>query len=87
MAVRNLAARVPENRKALVDCQVEHVIHEALRNFGSDAALKDVAKAALRDLQLEVKLEEQWKGPGIQMSNKSTSLHILIPTSVFSYNN
>lgn len=67
MAVRNLVARVPENRAPLLECQVEDVIHAALINFGTDPSLKDVAKAALRDLDLKVKLEEQWKGMGVEI--------------------
>lgn len=67
MAVRNLVARAPENQYPLIECQVEDVIHIALNTFGTDASLKDVAKAALRDLNLKVNLEEQWKGTGVEI--------------------
>lgn len=64
MAVRNLVARCPENRQPLIECQVEELIHLALKTYETDYSLKDVAKAALRDLNLKVNLEEQWKGIG-----------------------
>ena len=67
MAIRNLACRAPENRKILIDCQVESLIQNVLQNFGSDSNVKDIAKGALRDLELDVKLEEQWRGTGVQI--------------------
>lgn len=67
MATRNLVVRVPENRAPMIECGVEDVIHGALKSFPKAVDLNDVAKAALRDLDLHVHLEEQWKGTGVEL--------------------
>lgn len=54
MAIRNLVSRVPEHQQLFVEYGVEDVIQTALNNHGE--CVKDVAKAALRDLELKVDL-------------------------------
>ncbi|XP_027212248.2 armadillo repeat-containing protein 6 [Penaeus vannamei] len=66
MAIRNLVSRVPENQQMFIEYNVEDVIHAALENHGE--AVKDVAQAALRDLDLKVNLVEQWRGTGHEIS-------------------
>ncbi|XP_071546624.1 armadillo repeat-containing protein 6 [Panulirus ornatus] len=62
MAIRNMVSRVPENKQRFIEYGVEEVIHTAIKNHGEQ--VKDVARAALRDLDLKVDLMEQWKGTG-----------------------
>ncbi|KAG7168597.1 Armadillo repeat-containing protein 6-like [Homarus americanus] len=62
MAIRNIGCRVPENRQLFIEYGVEEVINSALQNHGEP--IKDVAKAALRDLDLKVDFVEQWRGTG-----------------------
>nr|XP_045612554.1 armadillo repeat-containing protein 6-like isoform X2 [Procambarus clarkii] len=62
MAIRNMASRVQDNQHLFVEYGVEEVIQAALQNHGE--AVKDVAKAALRDLDLKVDFVEQWRGTG-----------------------
>lgn len=62
MAIRNMSARIPENQKLFIECGVEEVIHTTLSIHGE--IVKDMAKAALRDLNLNVKLVEEWSGAG-----------------------
>ncbi|CAL4172295.1 unnamed protein product [Meganyctiphanes norvegica] len=62
MAIRNMVARIPENQKHFIECGVEDVIHTAISIHGE--IVKDMAKAALRDCNLDVKLVEQWTGTG-----------------------
>lgn len=66
MAVRNMVSRLPENKQVFVEYGVEAVIHSALRNHGEE--VKDIAHAALRDLNLKVDLKEQWRGTGHEIS-------------------
>lgn len=66
MAVRNMVSRNPENKQVFVEYGVEAVIHSALRNHGNE--VKDMAHAALRDLNLKVDLMEQWRGTGHEIS-------------------
>ncbi|XP_047491037.1 armadillo repeat-containing protein 6-like [Penaeus chinensis] len=66
MAIRNLVSRVPENQQMFIEYNVEDVIHAALENHGE--SVKDVAQAALRDLDLKVNLVEQWRGTGHEIS-------------------
>lgn len=62
MAIRNLSSRVPENHASLIAEGVEGVVQATLETFGDQ--VKDVARAALRDLDLPVDLVEQWRGTG-----------------------
>ena len=62
MAIRNMVARVPENQKHFMELGVENVITQAAEQHGE--VMKDVAQAALRDLGINVKLQEQWRGTG-----------------------
>lgn len=66
MAIRNMASRTQENRQLFVEYGAEEVIQTALKNHGD--AVKDMAKAALRDLALKVELVEQWRGTGHEIS-------------------
>lgn len=66
MAIRNMVSRLPENKRVFAEYGVEGVIHTALKNHGE--AVKDVARAALRDLDLKVELVEQWRGTGHEIS-------------------
>lgn len=65
MAIRNLATRNPESQKLFIECGVEEVIHSTLNVHGD--IVKDMAKAALRDLNLDVKFVELWKGTGFEI--------------------
>lgn len=67
MAIRNMVARVPENRKRFLDLGAESLIIEAVENHGK-VAMKDVAQAALRDLGVDIKLQELWKGLGHEIN-------------------
>ncbi|KAK3861857.1 hypothetical protein Pcinc_032222 [Petrolisthes cinctipes] len=66
MAIRNLASRMPENQASLKAQGVEGAIQAALEAHGE--LVKDVAKAALRDLDLPVEMVEQWRGTGHEIS-------------------
>ena len=66
MAIRNMVSRLPENKRVFIEYGVEGVINTALKNHGE--AVKDLARAALRDLDLKVELVEQWRGTGHEIS-------------------
>lgn len=66
MAIRNMVSRVPENKQFFVEYGVEEVIQTAIKTHGDQ--VKDVARAALRDLDLKVDLVEQWRGTGHEIS-------------------
>ncbi|XP_076066743.1 armadillo repeat-containing protein 6 isoform X2 [Oratosquilla oratoria] len=66
MAIRNSAVRIPEHCAVYAECGVEDVIRNAL--IDHEEEIKDLAKAALRDLNLKVQLDEQWRGTGHEIS-------------------
>lgn len=66
MALRNLASRVPENQASLKAQGVEGAVRAALEAHGDE--VRDVARAALRDLELPVELVEQWRGTGHEIA-------------------
>nr|XP_039248706.1 armadillo repeat-containing protein 6-like [Styela clava] len=62
MLIRNLVARTREYSPVFIDLGVEELIRSARKHHTS--ALDDQAKAALRDLDLDVDLKTPWVGAG-----------------------
>lgn len=61
MLIRNMVARNRELQKDFFQHEVEELLRLALKNF-EDRDLKEVVKAALRDLDLDAGLKEIWTG-------------------------
>ena len=61
MAIRNLVARTREYCTEFVNLGVEALLQ---RTLSKHAECADEAKAALRDLGLNVELKERWTGTG-----------------------
>ena len=61
MAMRNIVARNRDLTVGFLELGAEGLIQKAL---ASHKGLQDEAKAALRDLDCKVELQELWKGEG-----------------------
>ncbi|KAL0810729.1 hypothetical protein ABMA28_010051 [Loxostege sticticalis] len=66
-AIRNMVARCREQNPKFHELGVEAVLNAAYERFSQEFGF-DV-KSALRDLECDVKLDEQWTGKGVQMDN------------------
>ncbi|XP_028161613.1 armadillo repeat-containing protein 6 homolog [Ostrinia furnacalis] len=66
-AIRNMVARCRDQNPKFHELGVESLLNEAYDRFSKDFGF-DI-KSALRDLECDVKLDEQWKGKGVQMEN------------------
>ncbi|CAG9792334.1 unnamed protein product [Diatraea saccharalis] len=66
-AVRNMVARCREQNHKFHELGVECLLKDAYKKFEKDFGF-DI-KSALRDLECDVKLDEQWTGKGVQMEN------------------
>lgn len=64
-AIRNMVARYRDENCKFHELGVEELLNDAYKKFSGDFGF-DI-KSALRDLECDVKLEEQWKGKGVQM--------------------
>lgn len=62
LALRNLCSRSPVAAASLREMEADSVVQTAIDNHG--IAVLDMAKAALRDMGVEVALVEQWHGKG-----------------------
>jgi len=61
MAIRNIVARTREHSTAFLEQGAEALIRRA---YDTHPLCKDLAKAALRDLDCSVQLNELWTGEG-----------------------
>ncbi|KAG6463655.1 armadillo repeat-containing protein 6 homolog [Manduca sexta] len=68
-AIRNMVARCREQNPKFHELGIEAILNQSYEKFGQDFGF-DI-KSALRDLECDVKLDEQWTGKGVQMSNDS----------------
>ncbi|XP_018021493.1 armadillo repeat-containing protein 6 [Hyalella azteca] len=66
LALRNLCSRSPQAAELLRLMQADGVVQAALSNHGD--AVKDLAKSALRDMGVDVALEERWHGKGHELA-------------------
>ncbi|CAH2098450.1 unnamed protein product [Euphydryas editha] len=64
-AVRNMVARYREHNAKLLELGIEAVLQRAYDKFADQFGF-DI-KSALRDLDCDVKFDEQWKGRGVQL--------------------
>ncbi|XP_034826261.1 armadillo repeat-containing protein 6 homolog [Maniola hyperantus] len=64
-AIRNMVARYKEHNPKFHELGIEGVLNQSYEKFGKDFGF-DI-KSALRDLDCDVKLDEQWTGKGVQM--------------------
>ncbi|CAH0715059.1 unnamed protein product, partial [Brenthis ino] len=64
-AVRNMVARCREYNTKFHELGIESVLNKAYEKFGKDFGF-DI-KSALRDLECDVKFDEQWTGKGVQL--------------------
>nr|XP_026492022.1 armadillo repeat-containing protein 6 homolog [Vanessa tameamea] len=64
-AVRNMVARYREHNAKFQELGIEAALNKAYEKFGHDFGF-DI-KSALRDLECDVKFDEQWKGKGVQI--------------------
>lgn len=66
-AIRNMVARCKDRTNKFLELGVEQYLNKAYENFHQEFGF-DI-KSALRDLECDVKLQEQWTGKGVQMQN------------------
>ncbi|CAH2986913.1 unnamed protein product [Chilo suppressalis] len=66
-AIRNMVARCRDQNSKFHELGVESILNAAYDRFQKEFGF-DV-KSALRDLECDVKLDEQWTGKGVQMDN------------------
>ena len=66
MALRNIVSRSPELKSGILELGAEVVINTTFKNHRE---CHDEAKAALRDLECDVTLIEQWTGKGRGISH------------------
>lgn len=64
-AVRNMVARYRDHNAKFHELGIEAVLQRAYDKFADQFGF-DI-KSALRDLDCDVKFDEQWKGRGVQM--------------------
>ncbi|XP_050356532.1 armadillo repeat-containing protein 6 homolog [Nymphalis io] len=64
-AVRNMVARYRDHNAKFLELGIEDALNKAYEKFGHDFGF-DI-KSALRDLECDVKFDEQWKGKGVQI--------------------
>ncbi|CAK1589505.1 unnamed protein product [Parnassius mnemosyne] len=64
-AIRNMVARCREYNTKFHELDIQSILDRSYDKFGKEFGF-DV-KSALRDLECEVKLDEQWTGKGVQM--------------------
>ncbi|CAG5030858.1 unnamed protein product [Parnassius apollo] len=64
-AIRNMVARCREYNSKFHELGIQSILDRSYDKFGKEFGF-DV-KSALRDLECEVKLDEQWTGKGVQM--------------------
>ncbi|XP_045540199.1 armadillo repeat-containing protein 6 homolog [Papilio machaon] len=66
-AIRNMVARCRDYNSKFKELGIEDILNQTYAIFSQDFGF-DI-KSALRDLDCEVKLDEQWTGKGVQMTN------------------
>uniref|UniRef100_A0A2H1VV26 SFRICE_018626 n=1 Tax=Spodoptera frugiperda TaxID=7108 RepID=A0A2H1VV26_SPOFR len=66
-AIRNMVARCRDQNVKFHELGVEAILNAAYDKFASDFGF-DI-KSALRDLECDVKLDEQWTGQGVQLEH------------------
>lgn len=64
-AIRNMVARCREQNTKFHELGIEAILNASYEKFGKEFGF-DV-KSALRDLECDVKLDEQWTGKGVQL--------------------
>ncbi|XP_068624138.1 armadillo repeat-containing protein 6 homolog [Battus philenor] len=64
-AIRNMVARCRDHNTKFKELGIEAILNRSLEKFGKDFDF-DI-KSALRDLECDVKLDEQWTGKGVHM--------------------
>ncbi|KAF9415736.1 hypothetical protein HW555_006706 [Spodoptera exigua] len=64
-AIRNMVARCRDQNVKFHELGVESILNAAYEKFANDFGF-DI-KSALRDLECDVKLDEQWTGQGVQL--------------------
>ncbi|KAM3956362.1 armadillo repeat-containing protein 6 homolog [Aphomia sociella] len=64
-AIRNMVARYRDENSKFHDLGAEALLNDAYKKFHNEFGF-DI-KSALRDLECNVKLDEQWKGKGVQI--------------------
>jgi hypothetical protein len=62
-----MVARCREQNEKFHELGIEAILNSAYDKFAKDFGF-DI-KSALRDLECDVKLDEQWTGKGVQMDN------------------
>ncbi|XP_075985983.1 armadillo repeat-containing protein 6 homolog [Anticarsia gemmatalis] len=66
-AIRNMVARCREQNPKFHELGVEAILNAAYEKFGKDFGF-DI-KSALRDLECDVKFDEQWTGKGVELEH------------------
>ncbi|XP_013168921.1 PREDICTED: armadillo repeat-containing protein 6 homolog [Papilio xuthus] len=66
-AIRNMVARCRDYNSKFKELGIEDILNQTYAIFSQDFGF-DI-KSALRDLDCDVKLDEQWTGKGVQMTN------------------
>lgn len=64
-AIRNMVGRYRDQNAKFHELGAEDLLNKAYDKFSKDFGF-DI-KAALRDLECDVKLDEQWTGKGVQI--------------------
>lgn len=64
-AIRNMVARCRDQNVKFLELGVESILNSAYEKFAEDFGF-DI-KSALRDLECDVKLDEQWTGKGVEL--------------------
>ncbi|XP_045506934.1 armadillo repeat-containing protein 6 homolog [Colias croceus] len=64
-AIRNIVARSKDLSVKFLELGIEPILNKAYEQFAKDFGF-DI-KSALRDLECDVKLDEQWTGKGVQL--------------------
>ncbi|KAI5632264.1 hypothetical protein NE865_15019 [Phthorimaea operculella] len=65
-AIRNMVARCRTHNHQFKSLGIEPLLNQAYDKFGKEFGF-DI-KSALRDLECDVKLDEQWTGKGVQLA-------------------
>ncbi|XP_013147163.1 PREDICTED: armadillo repeat-containing protein 6 homolog [Papilio polytes] len=66
-AIRNMVARCRDYNSKFKELGIEEILNNTYATFGQEFGF-DI-KSALRDLECDVALDEQWTGRGVQMTN------------------
>ncbi|GBP91006.1 Armadillo repeat-containing protein 6 homolog [Eumeta japonica] len=67
-AIRNMVARCRDQNAKFHELGAQEILDAAYRRFSKEFGF-DI-RSALRDLDCDVKLEEQWTGSGVQLANE-----------------